>query len=394
MAGVTAAGFELKELIDIITDMDTEARVQFGADVDLSSTSPLQKFIQVVAAEQALLWLELERAYYAGYFDFAASSNLDNMIAIIGMVRQPAVKAAGAVTFTGTESKSIPAGFEVQTAGSSPIIFTTDEPVTISGGVATVDITAKVSGLDGNVAANTIIVITHPETGIDTVTNAAVTSGGEDAETDEALRNRIKLSLSSAGAATLDAIRAGVLDVTGLSACALEENDTITDYTPGGLPAKSFRVTALGGADDDIGQAIFDNKPAGIQAYGDVSGNAVSDDGTAYVMWFRRPDPIDIYVDVILTTDSTFPTDGLALVENAIITYIGGTDLNAVEHLGLDIGADVIFNEVVATVMDIQGVTDVVVGMNTTGAPVVETANISIATTEKAVTSTTLVTVA
>lgn len=392
--GVTASGFVLKTLQDIITDMENEAKTQFGADIDLSSTSPLKMFINAVAAEQARLWEALEDTYYAGYFDSSSADNLDKLTALLGFIRNAAVKATGQVTFTGVNGTVISAGSEIQTAGGSPVVFKTDAPVTIAGGTATANVTANVGGASGNVSPNTITVMTSPISGVSAVNNSGATSGGADKETDSAYRNRIKLSLSAAGAATLDAIRAGVIEVTSVKAAALEENDTVTDYTgSGGLPPKSFRVTVLGGANNSIAQAIFDNKPAGIQPYGDASGNATSDDGAVYVIWFRRPTEITIYVDVVLTTDATFPSDGNAQVENAIIAYIGGTDLNGVSNLGLDIGADVIFNEVVSAVMSIQGVLDAVVKTSKTSPPA-GTSNIVIAATEKATTTTTAVTVA
>lgn len=389
--GVTTSGFVLKTLQDIISDMETEAKVQFGNDVDLASTSPLKKFIDTVAAEQAKLWQSLENAYYSGYLEFATGTSLDNLIALLGFTRNAAVKATGSVTFSGVNGTDIPANTEVQTSGSSPVVFRTDAQVTISGGSATANITAKTGGLSGNVAINTITVLTAPISGISSVDNTTATSGGKDAETDAELRNRIKQSLSAGGAATLDAIIAGILQVTGVTSASIEENDTTTDNTgSGGLPPKSFRCLVLGGTDNDIAQAIFDNKPAGIEAYGDVSGTAQANDGTNYTIYFKRPTEKTIYVDATLTTDGTFPADGNQQVETAIINYIGGTDADTMEHLGLGIGADVIFNEVVAAVMSVQGVVDATVKVDTVDPPVA-TGNVTIAATEKAKTSTTAV---
>lgn len=382
--GVTANGFVLKTLQDIIADMEAEAKVQFGNDVDLTSTSPLKKFIQVIAAEQARLWQVLETVYYSGYLDFAVGQSLDNLVTLLGFVRRAAIKATGQVTFYGLDGTQIPANTEIQTSGDSPIVFVTDSPVTISGGSATVNITAKVAGSNGNVAANTITVLTNPIAGVTSVTNQSATTGGRDAESDEEFRNRVKQSLSSAGAATLDAIRAGVLQVTGVTSVNVEENDTTTDYTgTGGLPPKSFRVLVLGGANDDIAQAIFDNKPAGIQSYGSQSGTAYDDAGNSYTMYFERATEVAIYVNVTLTKDSTFPQDGNKQVETAIISYIGGVDADGNEHIGLGIGEDVIYNEVVAAVMSVQGVVDAVVYIDTSSPPT-GTSNITISSTQKA----------
>ena len=386
--GVTADGFSPKSLIDIIPDMSAEALVQFGADVDLTSTSPLKKFIQVIAAEELLMWDALEEAYNAGYLDFATGSSLDNLTALIGFVRIAAIKSTGEVTFTGTNGTVVPADTSVQTVGSDPDIFTTDVAGTVAAGTITVAVTASTAGVDGNVAGATITVLTSPISGISAVTNTNPTTGGTDTETDIAYRNRIKISLSAGGSATLDAIRAGVLLVTGVVSASIVENDTTG--VVGGLPAKSFEVTVLGGADNDIAQGIFDEKPAGIESFGGDSGTAQDSAGNNYTIDFQRATEILIYVSATVTSDSTYPTDGDTQVETAIITYIGGTDADAVVHLGLGIGDDVIFNEVISAILSIQGVTDASVTIDTTTPPV-GTGNETIAAGEKATSTTTSV---
>ena len=386
--GVTATGFVPKPLTAIISDMESEAVVQFGADVDLTSTSPLEKFIQVIAAEESIVWDVLEEAYNAGYLDFASGSSLDNLTALIGFVRIAAIKSTGEVTFTGTNGTVVPAGTSIQTSGSDPEIFTTDVAGTVAAGTLTVATTASVAGVDGNVSGATITVLTSPISGISAVTNTNPTTGGADTETDVSYRNRIKISLSAGGSATLDAIRAGVLQVVGVVSASIIENDTTG--VVGGLPAKSFEVTVLGGADNGIAQGIFDEKPAGIESFGAESGTAQDSAGNNYTIDFQRAAEILIYVSATITSDSTYPADGDEQVETAIITYIGGTDADAVVHLGLGIGDDVIFNEVISAILSIQGVTDASVTIDTVTPPT-GTGNETIATGEKATSTTTSV---
>ncbi|AIY89881.1 baseplate J/gp47 family protein [Geoglobus acetivorans] len=384
--GVTANGFVPKPFSVIMDELKLLAKQEFGEDIDLSENSRFLRFLRLVAKREDALWQLLEDVYYAGYIDFATGQSLDNIAALVGFVRTPASKATGTVTFSrstpATADITIPAGTRVATSDGS-VTFRTTQAVTLSAGSTSVDapIEAEQAGSSGNVAANTITKIVDPVSGIESVNNANPTSGGRDAETDEELRYRIKNTLASKGKATVEAIKASVLAVDGVKTVRVEENDTINDYTStGGLPPKSFRVFVFGGADSDIAQAIFDAKPAGIQPYGDVSATAYDQDGNAYTIYFSRPKVVNIYVDVQITSDGT--SIDTQTVIDAVKDYINN----------LDIGEDVIYAKVLASVMNIQGVVDATVKIDTTSPPA-GTSNIAIADTEIAQTDDTMITV-
>ena len=97
--------------------------------------------------------------------------------------------------------------------------------------VRIVPITSVLPGTIGNVAANTIISLNSPISGITSVTNPVMTDGGADKESDTMLRIRTKQSLGAAGRATLNAIVAAVLAIDNVSAVTIEENDTAIDYS-------------------------------------------------------------------------------------------------------------------------------------------------------------------
>lgn len=121
-----------------------------------------------------------------------------------GLTRRAAAQATGAVTFTGANGTVIPAGTVVSTSSlpNSPAVeFTTDESVTITGGVATVAITASIAEARGNVSAATVVHLISAVVGVSSVTNVADTTGGADTETDEELLVRFyaKVRNPSAG---------------------------------------------------------------------------------------------------------------------------------------------------------------------------------------------------
>ena len=111
-----------------------------------------------------------------------------------GMKRRAAEPARAVLKMTGEEGTEIPAGFAVSTAATynrPSITFTTDEAVTLGSEPVSVTITAVDPGSEGNVGANTIIIVDAPIKGLSTIDNPAPAFGGIDEEDDETLRERI-----------------------------------------------------------------------------------------------------------------------------------------------------------------------------------------------------------
>ena len=143
------------------------------------------EFVNMASNAQDVLRFSFVSTTERDYLDLRADEH--------GLARMVAVKATGEVTFGGVNGTVINAGAIVSTSslpGASPIEFETDSPVTISGGIATVAITAVIAAAAGNVAAATIIQLSTAIAGVTSVTNAEATSGGSDIESDEHLKVR------------------------------------------------------------------------------------------------------------------------------------------------------------------------------------------------------------
>jgi len=161
---------------------------------DKSQGSFVYDALAPVAAEltQATIWAQevLRRGFaqttFGTYLDLRAEEH--------GLSRIPASKATGYVTFFGDSGTVIPEGTIVSTPSSelAPAVFfrTTTQAVISDAGEVSVPIEALNEGIEGNVAAGTITVLSTPIQGVARIENQQTTSGGADTEDDASLLAR------------------------------------------------------------------------------------------------------------------------------------------------------------------------------------------------------------
>lgn len=125
----------------------------------------------------------------------------------------------------------------------------------------TVPVVAQETGPNGNVGSGSLTVMPTPPRGVDGgVTNELPLAGGEEAETDDQLRERAKHRLEQAGNATLNAIKYSILTrVEGIE--GVEVRDHGTDES---IPLGEVRVRYSGGAHADVLAAIDESRAAGV----------------------------------------------------------------------------------------------------------------------------------
>jgi len=121
--------------------------------------------------------------------DTAEQEHLERWASIWGVSRRAAVAATGLADFTGTNASVIPAGTLLQR--SDGVEYTTDAEATISGGVASVAITAAIPSVDGNADVGVSLTLVSPIAGVQSQVYVAAggVTGGDDTETDDSFRN-------------------------------------------------------------------------------------------------------------------------------------------------------------------------------------------------------------
>lgn len=334
MAGLTPAGFERKTIEEILDEIETEERSRIDPSINVQAETPIGQLNGIFAAKLGEIW-ELMEAVNANQYPSSASAfGLDGVAEITGTFRADATKGTVVLSVDLDAATLLPAGSIAQVAGDPSNRWVTTQDVTsVGAGVYNVPAEAEVAG-DVPANASTITVIVTPVAGWNTVTNSLAPEPGTDIDTDAQLRTRREAELSRAGSATVNAIRADVLAVDGVTSANVFNNPT--DVTDGdGVPPHSIEVLVLGGTDDDVALAIFESVAAGIGTFGSSSAVVVDSQGFSHTVSFSRPTVVslDIEVDVVVGVD--YPAGGDTLVETAVTDFVTalavGKDANRFE---------------------------------------------------------------
>lgn len=293
---------------------------RFGADIDVSPTSNFGILARFNAAMYNEIMQRDEETYNSAFVEKAIGVSLDRLAANFGVTRNPDTYAVVTLQFTGKAGFTVPLNTSYRT--SDNMIFVLSEPVTLdSAGKGRGIAYANQTGSAYNVATGTITEQVQPISDIYTVTNNTTAAGGAERETDSALRERIKYAVKGINSATYNGIVSSVRAVAGVKTVRIVENKTgATDSY--GNPPYSIHIYVLGGVKEDIAKAIFDSVAFGINTYGsivlEVNDLANQKHTVAFDLATERP----IYVNIKLSTNDNFLSNGVDLVKQQVKAYI------------------------------------------------------------------------
>ena len=202
-------------------------------------------------------------------------------------------------------------------------------------------------------------------------------TGGADAETDDALRQRILDNRKSAENSTPNGIQTAIKNLNGVTDVRLVNNNTMSKDNYGN-PPKSVHLYVIGGNDSQISQKFFDVLPPQTKTIGSVIGMATDVGGRQYAVSFDRAKTVPIYVELDLNVKSTvFDTDnGPKIIKTNILNYFDT----------LNMGDKVLYSKLFGPGYSPAGVTDVAVKLGTDPKALAET-DISISDFQLAVLS-------
>lgn len=353
--GLTPDGFVAKTLEEIEAGFVQQQRDNIDPAIDTSQFGLIGQLNGIMASEIASLWELAEAVNDSQDPNKAGGASQDALYSLTGTTREDAQPSLVMCDVTLQPGTAIGVGEAIASVVGKPSSrFANAAPMVNAGGfVATVSVLFEALEPGPTVAnANTLTNRETLITGWESVTNPEDAQLGSNIESDAEYRQRREDELFAQGGGTVDGIRADLLQLETVVAVNVIEN---TDTVPvGGLPPKSFCaiVRSDPGADDDqaIADCIWENKPAGIQAFGTEMVVVTDSEGGAHAVGFSRPAETDVYVALRLTTDASY------IGHDALKTILVASAETPNTPGYLDVGVDVYAGRFVTVAMQQRGV--------------------------------------
>lgn len=353
--GLDKNGFKRKNYAEIYAETEVKAREFWGDDINTSERSAIGIFLRLFAWGLAKVWELAEKVYNSGFITKAEGVQMDYLTPLYNTKRNREQAATVTLAFTGAANYTITAGKQFVTQNDIYFVLTEDVTLNSLGNGAGRAVSMDV-GVVGNVPANTITLQSEPDASVTSVTNPDAAIGGRDYETDAELLSRLLDSSAGNGSGTADAIRAEILEVPGVRAATVDQN--YENVVVNGDEPKSIHAYVLGGDAQQVAEAIFRKKAAGIKPLGAQVLTVTDDSGEPQLVRFDFANEVQIYVEVDVTTNASYPADGTTRLKDEIVKVIGGTTSDGTIYVGSQMGEDVYISQVSRAVLTIPGIID------------------------------------
>ncbi|MCP4600664.1 MAG: hypothetical protein GY847_09060 [Proteobacteria bacterium] len=348
---------------------------------DRNPGSVVRTLAESFAREYAVLSRQMEGVYKGAFVDTASGRDLDQLAALVGVTRRDQTHATGTVVFSRPTPAPadifIPAGTVVSTREPPIAAFEISDDTTLHRGSLSAElaIRAVVSGSDGVVPGRNIEVIHRPILGISSVSNPQGTTLGGKTETDDMLRARVKRALESAARATHGALVGALATLPGV-----REKDVLVqeDYLlrPGilivSIAAELDQASCIRALD-----LIEQHRPAGIRVVHRLDcpvppeaivPGANPMEGEFGDLYDSLEAADDLYVPVAVKTILVPASARLSASEREAIKAAAEAAIQSVvEDVG--VGKTLVYNRIVAAMMEIEGVQDASLDLYPTAEP-------------------------
>lgn len=376
MPGVTPEGFVVPTFGELRDSLRARFRSVFGSSVNLDVRTRNGQLIDAFADPLSLVWQLGETLAAAFDPDGAIGVLLENLSALTGTSRRAASSSTVAAYLMGdTAFETIPAGRRAKVSGTTAVFELLADVVlqNVNAWTNTVYVIGDIVKADGacwyatspttgsavnepsgagptfdgedgviwlrlgdgtcliegqfeavntgpvQAYAGTLTEIDTPLTAWTSVYNLLDATPGLNLETDAELRVRRAQEIAGIGSSPLDAIRAKLLQVPGVSAVTVFENTT--DVTVDSITPHAIEALVEGGADADIIAALFAATAGGIETCGGVSDTVTDTAGNAHTVKFSRVTEVPIYARLFVSKDGTYPIDGDTQVKAAVVAW-------------------------------------------------------------------------
>jgi len=352
-------GLQIKTFDEITSEIKQAWKDGISQELDVEDESELGQIADAVSV-QLREALELIQAGYNSQDPAQGSGFGQNQVAsVTGTIRAAATYSVDFLDLSLNAGTYAPGTLIVYVSGQPDVRFANKYSVTSPGGtVAAVEMWAETAGRV-RAPAGTLTTIAETVTGFNSVvSDPSDATVGSPAESDTALRLRRVDEIYRRGSTNANAIRADLITLTGVTYCAVLENDTdATDAN--GLPPHSVECIVDGTATAAAIRAqIYASKAVGIQAYGTSSGTITDSSGNAQTIAYSTPTLVPVTLLSAFTYLSNVwasAADAQTAVQDAIADAFASWQL---------VGRDVLYRRLVSAALAVPGVVDCAVLVN------------------------------
>jgi len=378
------------EILEDLRRYFGEVAPEAGDGSGTANRAHLETFANTISENQEQSLVDL---YDATFIQDATGKELTKKAREVGVRRKPAIAATGVVTFsrdsTASQDYVIQKGVEVSTGGIDPVSFVTTEQTTLTSGSTEVDANVKAveAGVSGNVSSSSLDTFVTTVEGVNSVindnptgdanytdTNGEKLQVGRNREDDSALRDRALDATSIGGASTAKAIETALMNIKDVITADFNYNPKSTSQD--GLDPYHGEVVVYGSSVETIAETLEDTMSVTnlFHLQGGVHGTKATYDiyvellDQTITIPITRPTETQLAITVDIVHDSTYA--GKEAVKRAIVDYIGGTDPDGSNVIGLGQGEDVIVDELDMEINSVRGViasTDLVIDADSDG---------------------------
>lgn len=293
-----------RTVIEVMRDLQTNAREEFGEDFHVSETSdwyrenmPIAMAISLI--ENMLLEAEANmdlRTADDPYFFMKASNYL--------FFRKMPTKAIGTVKTTDSVMGATARKGEIKLRkAGTDIIYTNTQDITVNKKEFEFEVESIDSGDITNADIGEVNQVVSTPPNWKTFTNTTVIAGGQDIETLENARKRFFNQGVSQSYWNVDGLRAELYRVDGVKSAFVKANNT--DNAIDGQPRRSIWCVVDGGRDRDIAEAIFRKFTDATFTYGSQTVKVRDQADNEIEIHFDRPTEltVDIKIDTLDVTE-------------------------------------------------------------------------------------------
>jgi len=297
-------------------------------DISLEDATPQGMLINIEVARRVQMFELFSYLVNQYSVDSAKGVYLDTLYSNYDIRRIKDTPSYATVTFYGTPNAVILRGSVVKSTAGDEFLTLTQDSITSSGSVSIGVRATTVGCVPVNI--NTITTIQSAIPNVTTCDNLTLGVLGTVLETDPQFRRRAGELVGKQGVGSLQAIRANVLDVEGVTTVVIVENDSNSAVIKDGktLVPHSVYCVVDGGRSEAIGHALQHAKTVGSAYNGEVAVD-ISVVGVSYRVLFDRPTPVSTKIRVTVDKTLVVPVSDQDVKDTILQYYSDNIELGS-----------------------------------------------------------------